>query len=119
MLKKGLLILISTFFIISVVQASDFNGMWKGEANGVYIVLSITQNGNKISGTYDIPTNKKFRASKITGTISGRKISFQRRDELGYQNYTGYLSTDPANTISGTFYDLGWKKNYPWSLQKK
>jgi hypothetical protein len=119
MLKKGLLIFIGIFLVMSAVQASDFNGIWKGHANGAYIVLSITHNGNKFYGTYDHPGNKKFRPSKITGTISGRKIFFQRRDELGYQDYTGYLSTGSANTISGTFYDLGWKKNFPWSVQKK
>jgi hypothetical protein len=118
MLKKGLLILISTFFIISAVQASDFNGIWKGEANGFYVVISIIQNGNKISGTYDYPPNKNFRPSKITGTISGRKIVFQRRDELGDQDYTGYLNTGSANVISGTFFSLRSKKNYPWSVRK-
>lgn len=67
--------------ISSRAQCPEWNvaGVWNIEQRGLKydIVLTLNQNGHKLTGTAGISTNPGYPAVKVKGTIDGDRVRFQ------------------------------------------
>ena len=84
----------------------DMTGTWNGDMTGstaTDFVLTITQNGNNITGSY---TNDLLMTMNVTGTISADSISITLIEvpATGYKAYIVGSTLDGINA-SGTWSD--------------
>lgn len=104
------LVFLSIFLVVMPAAAQNISGPWYMNANGWTFELFIEQRGNQIMGRM-VPTNSSGPTSKITGTISGRRIIFTRHPSN--QHYEGFLFERDEGTMAGKFshqgrWDYGW-----------
>lgn len=102
-----------------VAQSADnIAGKWFMNANGYQFSLIINQEGSDITGSMQ-PTNNDEPTTNIRGTVSGRKITFQRNavDGSWRQQYTGWLFEKNRQGAAGTFSHNGMPE-YGWYIKK-
>ncbi len=104
-----LIALIPLFSTRSFAQCKQWyvGGVWEIEQRGLTynIVLTLQQNGNRLSGKAGISTNKGYPAVKVDGTISGDSLSLQIYwidGKIGVYN-AKFLS---SGRLDGTGYEI-------------
>ncbi len=107
-MKKNLIIAIILFFVCDIGISQDISGVY----NTDYRQLTLNQNGNKVTGTYESGNGK------LQGTLSGNKFSgtwtnsasnktgkFEFTFNSDFSAFTGkygYDSSDPSKRWNGT-----------------
>lgn len=111
------LALVITFTSASLAQTmQDISGVWKGTleevggAGSAEFVLRLTQNGEKVSGSYDVP-HARVRPPlvdvAVEGSLSGNVLSLK----IPSIPHGGIQATFTGNTMEGTYYGRSGRLN--------
>ncbi len=120
---KKILVSIIYFGLVlftSVANASNFSGTWVAVTNGHDIIISIKQNGNRVSGKmWPTTGNLHDPKSTIEGRVNGRELVFSRSipHRYNFQKYKAYMYKGEQGMAAIFSHKDEWV--YGWQARKR